>query len=489
MAEFRIVPSRSGRPTLQVNGRHWHSAYDPVREADQWAARQSIDKPGVLLVGEGLGYVTESLHRRNPAILVVSLAIQGDPREPHRWGPSSPQSLERFLSDRVTASSAAFFQILVWPPARDIAPEWVRNVLDLWNRSVTEAQANLATFRGMGRRWLHNALQRARTNPPLGILQPTDEPVLLVAPGPSAEGRLEGLEPRRYHLVALTSAYPALSARGLTPELVVGTDGGYWAERLLPRTAVPLATPLSGALPQTPLPWLAFNQGFHYERFLLGEAGLPVLPARGTVASSALRYLATMFRGPIGVTGLDLGESLGRTHLRPHPLDEWFWDDRLRPAETRRTESSSLRHERVREAGFRQSAAFRLYEGGLREWTHPKVYRIDPSPVPLPNLQEATFDRWLDLCPRTHVRPLRFEYRRLDLASGARRWRQAVETAFRVGRWDDPILEEAARHLCPDALEDVRQRRLEGAVAEDAYGRLSRDFSERWDCLWRKIDR
>jgi spore maturation protein CgeB len=64
-----VSAARNGLPTAQHNGRWIHSAYDPMREADAWAAEQvHLCRPGETLavMGVGLLYHVEALRRRVP---------------------------------------------------------------------------------------------------------------------------------------------------------------------------------------------------------------------------------------------------------------------------------------------------------------------------------------------------------------------------------------------------------------------------------------
>lgn len=72
--EAEVVPSRVGRPTLKLDGAFFHSAYDPAREAADAAAaaleRLSPQAP-VVVLGLGLGYLAEEIHRRRPGRVAV----------------------------------------------------------------------------------------------------------------------------------------------------------------------------------------------------------------------------------------------------------------------------------------------------------------------------------------------------------------------------------------------------------------------------------
>jgi spore maturation protein CgeB len=65
-----VSAARNGLPTAQCNGRRLHSAYDPQREADTWAAEQASScrtEELLVVMGVGLLYHAEALRRQVPA--------------------------------------------------------------------------------------------------------------------------------------------------------------------------------------------------------------------------------------------------------------------------------------------------------------------------------------------------------------------------------------------------------------------------------------
>jgi len=64
--EWEIGASRSGVETLKLARRHAHSAYDPLREADQLAERIVCEArrgghDALITIGPGLGYVSRAV--------------------------------------------------------------------------------------------------------------------------------------------------------------------------------------------------------------------------------------------------------------------------------------------------------------------------------------------------------------------------------------------------------------------------------------------
>src|SRR5207237_2245072 len=65
LEKVRVFPARSGVPTVEVDGVPYHSAYDPVREADRFCSLQKIEEADVIfLFGWGLGYSGDAIQTR-----------------------------------------------------------------------------------------------------------------------------------------------------------------------------------------------------------------------------------------------------------------------------------------------------------------------------------------------------------------------------------------------------------------------------------------
>src|SRR5437016_10041009 len=62
---LRRVSTRSGQPTVEVNGVAYHSSYNPQREAQEFYSGLQLEQADVLLhFGWGLGYCGDILRKR-----------------------------------------------------------------------------------------------------------------------------------------------------------------------------------------------------------------------------------------------------------------------------------------------------------------------------------------------------------------------------------------------------------------------------------------
>src|SRR5438876_3915664 len=65
VSELVVFTSRSGSPSLKVNGTPYYSEYDPLREVRRFCSTLPIEGADVILLfGWGLGYCGEALQPR-----------------------------------------------------------------------------------------------------------------------------------------------------------------------------------------------------------------------------------------------------------------------------------------------------------------------------------------------------------------------------------------------------------------------------------------
>jgi hypothetical protein len=137
-------------------------------------------------------------------------------------------------------------------------------------------------------------------------------------------------------VLAVSSAVPALKARGIVPDMIISTDGGGWARLHLNECFRGKPEPwcyaaaLTAALPSqcASSPVLAISDGSVWQNLVLMELDIPfiALPQRGTVSASALDLALALSKGRILFPGVDLSYRDIRTHARPYSFDR-LWEE------------------------------------------------------------------------------------------------------------------------------------------------------------------
>jgi hypothetical protein len=212
---------------------------------------------------------------------------------------------------------------LPWKPSDSAWPSLSSYV---WNSiaSVIRLQTSVMYTRSaFGKRWLANCVRNAILARNLTAGEVSDKPALLVASGPSLES-LFPFNRESFYVCAVSSAISCLSAHGVTPDLCIATDGGYWALNHFRDISerVTVAFPCEAAIPSRVLernPVQFLDYGSAIERKLLFLAGVKAEQAarNGTVSGTAALYLLAHTPANVYAAGLDLCPSQSFSHARP----------------------------------------------------------------------------------------------------------------------------------------------------------------------------
>jgi hypothetical protein len=404
--------SRSGAKSLRIDGTAFHSAYDPWKEARSFvAARLAGEEPAtVVLLGEGLGYITAVLRERLPgARLLVAFhssavhEVTGDAGDAC-WHPGCGTGFADFLRLHVTELDVEGLKVLEWPPSASRFPDESLRMGNRVRETVRELAGNLVTTAGFGRRWLRNTIANwlSLENVVFGTPCRMDRAVLIAASGPTLSQALPAIQAvrRQIDLWALPSAVEALASRGLRPDLVVMTDAGHWSAVHLhhaPR-GLALAMPLSAATGTWSAAAATFllRQPTFFERGVLSAAGLraPEIQSQGTVTATALSLALGCTEGEVVLAGQDFCFQDLEAHVRPNAFDTLLLRDadRLSPL-----------HARCFRRAMEQAPEGRRTPGGTIRFSPPmkayadwfsrlgpaaaRIFRLFPSAVPLPSLR------------------------------------------------------------------------------------------------------
>ncbi len=522
-----IFAAKSGALTARVDGIALHSPYDPAREARRFVeANVGPGAPSaVVVLGEGLGYVSAAVESLYPGARVLRIFYSAEIMTAEKariasavaqggagtvasgqsgpaWCPGMTSGIGAFLASSLGELDLEGLRLIEWPPSARIFPAVSRDANESVHRIVQELNGSLATTLAAGRVWIRNAISNflGIDSMLVGELCPADRPILLAAPGPSLEEALPLIaEVRsRVDLWALPSSCLLLRDRGLSPDLLVMTDPGYYSLLHIEFSApmCPLAMPLSAArgawdLPcadgqkSAAAPYILGQPGF-FEQSLLEAAAVPaplIIP-HGTVAATALDLAMASSRGPVIVAGLDMCTRDISLHARPNAFDRL-----LHLQSTRLTPHYSLSFQRAAAqrveqvpgvAGVRTSPSLRTYAGWFSEPladSARRAYRLLPSRIPLGGmiaLDDGSLRQLLEGSPelprgprlRSHAALPRRDERHAIVNHLLAEWTsellRARTTAVSLQRLDllghSPSLLSLAYHIEPQRLLETRRK-------------------------------
>ena len=329
-----------------------HSRYNPEAEAERYIDALNLGGGAAyfILIEPGLGYLVPALRNRyaNSRIIVLHAdsrfrtAAEADVPV---WRPGGGETVQRFLEREIPDVAASSVRIIEWRPSLRIYGEACHRLIAETAEYIKRADANYRTAAAFGGAWTANFFKNLTLVRSALRFKPMSVPVVITGSGPGLEPVLPRLRviQERVFILAASSSVPALREGGVTPDMVISTDGGSWAlshlyscVRCFPGLW-PLAAAFTAAVPSqcAAHPFLVLNDGSLWQSLVLGELGVPsvIIPQRGTVTASALELALVLSSGAIYLAGMDLSVRDIRTHARPYGFDHLFYGaaSRFRP--------------------------------------------------------------------------------------------------------------------------------------------------------------
>ncbi|MGB2987342.1 MAG: 6-hydroxymethylpterin diphosphokinase MptE-like protein [Phycisphaerae bacterium] len=235
-------------PTSEGSMVYLHSRYDPVAEAERFAASIPLeDKFCFVVSGLGLGYHVRALFERlrgdafiicsEPSIQLIATALTcvdlAELIESKRLVILTDSSKTR-LHERLKAYNTLMMlgaQFVRHPPSMRVAEKAHRAVTEAIAEFVTYTRMTLVTLVSNSRITCKNIamnLVNYVTTPPIGILRDrfARDPAVIVSAGPSLSRNIDQLVDLKGRAVicAVQTAVKPLMARGLVPDFITSLD-------------------------------------------------------------------------------------------------------------------------------------------------------------------------------------------------------------------------------------------------------------------------
>ncbi|ADK81060.1 motility associated factor glycosyltransferase family protein [Sediminispirochaeta smaragdinae] len=422
---LRLFRSKNGALTAQIENYLIHSKYDPLREAYQFAERLAPCSlfSWIIIIGDLFAYLATAIHEKFPQAHIISLSperglVQSSfsldemiQKGVYRWEDKNLATLQLFLDDCIPDHAVQDLRVLHWNPVLRAYPGWSKEVIRVITERADLLSANYTTSRVFARRWLKNGLAHLAFDymqGPLHMITSIHGPTIVAASGPGLSEFFPLLARYRdfYFLCALPSSLKALHEAGLSPDLIMHADAGYWATLHLHNLShlheekqkpILFSSLTSAPFHQRQEKNERYVHGMFIEEdspFAIESPSLIHLPARGTVAANAFDLLNQIATGPIFFAGLDLAASDLRFHVKPHTFDS-----RITSGTYRYEPELHRRFIRSLEQGFsgsglrKSSNALSLYARFFSNRTDVKgISRITSScSISLPGDKEITF--------------------------------------------------------------------------------------------------
>lgn len=352
-SKLRIPNSEDFFPTAKENGKYLHSAYNPVREAEQ--ASQTIHKEkadifGTAFFGSGLGYNAISYARLFPNDTII--LVESDARyfftalSVLDWSDffkakniivALETSPDQVISILERAGGFKHIHIYENSAQTQHSKDYFSTLNALIERNKKKSQINNSTLEKFSGLWLRNSCRNLHylaekdgVNIYKGKLNPKI-PALILAAGPTLEESLPHLKElkKRSVLIAVDTALRPCLKAGVEPDFIILCDPQYYAYRHIAGLSSPSSVLIteSAAYPSvfrfSCRKIVMCSSMFPLGQFVeskIGEKG--VLSAGGSVSTTAWDFARLIGAKNIIFSGLDLGYPDFQTHIRGSTFEE-----------------------------------------------------------------------------------------------------------------------------------------------------------------------
>ncbi len=447
MHKIEFSQSKTGLPTVKVDGIQYHSTYNPEREASRFlnsvlSTFNSKYPMCIIIIGAGLGYLDMILKRINSSIKVVNICLSEEFLNQSSHKPintvvyKSDIELLEYLKTTVAEFELPGLRIIEWPPALKAFPQKIKAIRKVILNLTQEYSGNFKTTMALGKRWIKNSfLNFLFFNDPIKRIHLTNSPAIVItASGPSLENSLALIKAYREHifLIALPSSLPIYSLYKIQPDLLALTDPGYYSAYHLsfyPRNKLNLLMPYSGVtgLWGSNFSFLPFLQTNFFEIELARKAGLQLstIPSQGTVAATALNYAISLNPRVIIFAGLDFCFYDVFSHTRASGTDYYFYleSNKLNPYLTQKIHKLysekhlTLNGNKNDKTKYYISQSLHLYStwfNNVISKSKPPIFRLNPSPVKLHgfiNINKREFESVVTNVKKTPIKKLSHKFR------------------------------------------------------------------------------
>ncbi len=347
--------ARNGDVSCTIDGRNAASSYNPVNEAKTFVSSLecSFNPSCILIIEPALSYCAPFLRERFNvpvyAIRLFSEFVEYDSLWDKVIYFNSERPLSEDLYNHIGEEKLCSALFLEWRPACQCAEDKLPLVWSEIKASVEKSRSVLVTRSYFSQRWLKNSANFLTNVRKLAIPSGTSLPVVIACSGPSLKDSLKFISRFRNRMVltAVSSALQPLLNDGITPDLVISTDGGYWAKKHLSSPGTDTrnlvyAVSCEGACPYSilknnPVIPLSYDDGFEKKYF--PDTGIDFFPAKrnGTVSGTALELALNLTDDKVFLCGLDLAPAPGFQHTQPNALEKInaVSDNRIKSSESR----------------------------------------------------------------------------------------------------------------------------------------------------------
>lgn len=353
-----LEQAKNGETTATCNNVYLHSSYNPSKEAERFVASFNIKytPPFIVITEPGLCYAIPLLKKRFPTSKIVIIRYCEAFNKYNNYGDyvieyyNQNINFENSISNIITEDKLLNTLFLQWPPASKIFKELDTQLLSDIKKLFQNAKTLLVTREYFEKKWLLNSIIFSKyIANTITLTKNIDLPILIISSGPSLKDGIQTIKEHQnnYFIICLSSAIKVLLYNKIIPDLVMTTDGGYWAGQHLKslyKYNIPVAIPSEGYIQKSlisKLNVLPMDYGDGLSSNVLNKCGINCIKAsrNGTISGTALIFALTYSSSNIYYFGLDMSNQKGFQHCQPNEneINNLIKDNKLNNNLTRTT--------------------------------------------------------------------------------------------------------------------------------------------------------
>ena len=351
--------AKDNNQTVSLDNHYIHSLYSPIKEAERFVSLlPSLECDLILLIEPGLPYTLPFLKKKYPNAKIAIIRLIKDFNAYNSdWDfvfeYNNAQALENTLLSTFTEEELLCSQLLDWTPTKNLFQSQNLQIWQAYKNVLEHYRTILVTRQYFEKKWIINTCNYIKylTND-FSIINKTSKPILIISSGPSLNKVIKELSQFREKcfIICLSSAIRVLLSNNIQPDLILTTDGGYYAGQHLKQlfnlenliVAAPceafIQKPLLESLNMIPC---TYSDGISKKMLKACNINAITLERNGTVSGTALKLALQLTDNNIYCLGMDLAPSQATQHTEPNELEinNSLKDFRLSNKETRQTKA------------------------------------------------------------------------------------------------------------------------------------------------------
>ena len=338
--KLEFVTAKNGELSAKYAETFLHSSYAPSKEAQRIIDSLELPyTPKIVVFTEPcLAYLNTAFKSRFPNIKTLCIRyIKGFDKFNSGFDYvinyfEHEKDFELYLEKNFDELTLMSIFLIDWKPSSIVFAQTDQNVKLALKTVINNAKTILVTRQYFEKKWLINSCNFVRyVTKQVSLIGTIQKPVLLVSSGPSLKPCLELIKQhsKSFFILALSSSLSVLLQNHIIPDLVMSTDGGFWAGEHLKKIRqyeLPLALPAEAFCQKSLLQKcsifpLCYSDGMSSVLLKHTAFDFIEIERNGTVSGSALQFALQYCLKDIYLCGLDMSNQKGFQHAQPNEIE------------------------------------------------------------------------------------------------------------------------------------------------------------------------